>query len=502
MVGIGVLLLLLVVIQIVWLGRVRAMERKETDIRVMRALNVAARELEGSVSCFEAYSKVYVSPGDKLYLVHWRRDALRGGKEDTLTIVYNPGGFFPDTAILTNKGAGFPYPTLTEVMLNFRVPETETDEQNLRYAGALSKERPHTYKDIILNKLNLSSIINTGKVDSVLLACLKGEQVDVKEIGYGFSDVPRQRFEYVGKGVDTGALAASAYSVGLFNSNQFLAPRQLNVVFSGLHKESGFIGWLLLSVLIILLVSLAVYLFLRRYMEQNRLSQLKTDFINNLSHEFNTPMANIELAVETLSENGGTKDEKTSRILNILSLETHKLRGNIERSLQVATLEQGKLPIMREPVDLVPLINAILSGYQSQCEQLGGGIAFTHPESAVIYGDEVHLLNAVCNLLDNAIKYRRGAPAIAMSIQKSGDEVQLQVADKGIGMSQEVQRHIFEKFYRAQQGDVHNTKGFGLGLNYVQGIVTAHGGHIQVRSKAGAGSTFTIHLPVKGYGAA
>jgi two-component system, OmpR family, phosphate regulon sensor histidine kinase PhoR len=290
--------------------------------------------------------------------------------------------------------------------------------------------------------------------------------------------------------------------LSLFKDKQFLQPRRMSVLFGDLHGDSGFLWWLLLSIAIILLVSLAVYLFLRRYLQQNRLSQLKTDFINNLSHEFNTPMANIELAVETLSENGAGRDEKTSRILNILSLETHKLRENIERSLQVATLEQGKLPILREPVDLVPLVNAILSGYQSQCEQLHGSITFSHPEKAVIYGDEVHLLNAICNLLDNAIKYRSGKPVIRIVIEQSPHEVVLQVSDKGIGMSHEVQRHIFEKFYRAQHGDVHNTKGFGLGLNYVKGIVTAHGGHIQVRSKPGVGSTFTIHLPVKGYGAA
>jgi hypothetical protein len=207
MIGIGVLLLLLVVIQIMWLGRVRAMERKERDVRVMRALNATARELEQSISCFEAYSKVYVPAGDKLYLVHWAKDSVRGGgKGDTLTIVYNPGEFFPDTAIITNKGAGFPYPTLTEVMLNFRVPETETDERDLRYAGTLDDSRPRTYKDIILNKLSLGSLLNTGMADSLLQQNLKEERVDVDELSYGFSDTAGRVMEFASAKADTAAL--------------------------------------------------------------------------------------------------------------------------------------------------------------------------------------------------------------------------------------------------------------------------------------------------------
>jgi two-component system phosphate regulon sensor histidine kinase PhoR len=205
-------------------------------------------------------------------------------------------------------------------------------------------------------------------------------------------------------------------------------------------------------------------------------------------------MANIALALETINGHA-SHDPRLSRILNIISTESYRLRENIERTLQVATLEQGRMEIRKEPVDLVALINTVLSGYQSQCEQLGGSITFRYEGSAAVYGDEVHLLNCLCNLLDNAIRYRNGPPGIEVLLQSSAHELLLQVSDKGIGMSMETQRHIFEQFYRAHQGDLHNTKGFGLGLNYVKGIVSLHGGRITVRSRLGEGSTFIIHLP-------
>ena len=158
-------------------------------------------------------------------------------------------------------------------------------------------------------------------------------------------------------------------------------------------------------------------------------------------------------------------------------------------------VEKGSLQLRKELLDVGTLINTIIAGFQAQCEQLDGSIQFEQAGKAVVYGDEVHLINSICNLLDNAIRYRAGAPQIRISLSSDARSITLQIADNGIGMSAETQRHIFEKFYRAHHGDVHNTRGFGLGLNYVKGIVMLHGGDIGVQSRPGKGSTFTIHLP-------
>jgi signal transduction histidine kinase len=499
MLGIGLLLFLLIVIQVGWLNKVRAMERKDTDARIQKALDKTAQQLENNINCFEAYTKFYVNPTDRFYLVKQVNDTARhSASKDTMTIVYNPSGMFPDTAILTDRVGGFSFPVLAEVQFNFHIPFSEAENQSLQKNAVLDTEKAHTYKDIIRNKLGIASLLNTGLADSLLHRNLEEQHISGARFGYGFTDGTSQSTAFAKRVADTGVFLKSPYSVTLFRNNQFLRPYKMSVVFMDLDAGNGFVWWLLLSIGIILLLSVAFLLFTRLFLRQRRLSEMKSDFINNLTHEFNTPMANIALAVETLNSNG-LHDQKVSRILNIISSESYRLRENIERTLQVATIDQGRMRLQKETIDLVQLISTMLEGYQSQCEQHGGHISFEHGTRAVVYGDEVHLLNCLCNLLDNAIRYRKGPPLIIISLQEVSDDVILTVSDNGIGMNADTQRHIFEKFYRAHQGDVHNTKGFGLGLNYVKGIISLHGGRINVRSKLGEGSTFIIHLPKATY---
>jgi two-component system phosphate regulon sensor histidine kinase PhoR len=492
--GIGVLLALLVVIQIGWLSRVRAMEQRDTDMRIHRALEQTAKELEQHINCFEGYSKAYVNADEPLYVLHTVKDTQRHtSRTDTLSIVYNPSGLFPDTVIMMDQVTRFSFPVLAEIQFNFHVPMTDSAQRRLRQSGIMDTVKARTYRDLILNKLSIASLINTGGVDSLLQHNLLLQHLDASHYGYGFinADGNTELARRVG---DTVAMRKSAYAVMLFQGNSFLSPHKLSLVFPRMPGGYGFAWWLLLSIGIIMVLSIGFLLFVRLHLRQRRLSEMKSDFINNLTHEFNTPMANIALAIETMNGNGA-QDPKTARILNIISSESYRLRENIERTLQVATLEQGRLELRKERVDLVALINTVLTGYTSQCEQLGGSISFRHEGDTVICGDEVHLLNCLCNLLDNAIRYRSGAPRIGISLQAAAQELLLQITDCGIGMSAETQRHIFEQFYRAHQGDLHNTKGFGLGLSYVKGIVMLHGGRISVRSKPGVGSTFIIHLP-------
>jgi two-component system phosphate regulon sensor histidine kinase PhoR len=141
------------------------------------------------------------------------------------------------------------------------------------------------------------------------------------------------------------------------------------------------------------------------------------------------------------------------------------------------------------------MINTVLETYRLKCEQLDGSITFIHPPKAIIHGDETHLVNCVCNLLDNAVKYRRDIPLIEILLAESPDSFGLSITDNGIGMNAETQQYIFEKFYRAHTGVRHDTKGFGLGLSYVKGIVETHGGKVAVESKKGVGTRFIIHLP-------
>jgi signal transduction histidine kinase len=501
--GIGLLLALLIMIQVGWLQKVRAMERRDADSRILKALDKTAKTLESNIYCFEGYTKTFVNAGQRLYIVRQQTDSQRHViNTDTLTIVYNYNltGTLPDSLIIKDNQAWFDFPVMAELQFNFHIPYNNTQQQSLQKVAVLDTVKPRSYRDVIRNKLGLASLINEGGVDSLLRHNLEEQHIDLAGFGYGFTGIDNTT-EFTKRVSDTALLLSSPYAVTLFKENQFLRPVKLGLVPVGPPVGWSFTWWLLLSVLIILLLSIAFLLFVRRYLKQRRLSQMKTDFINNLTHEFNTPMSNIALAVETI--NGSVSgDVRLNRLFNIISSESYRLRENIERTLQVATIEQGSLQLKKEQVDMVALINTILSGYQSQCEQLEGSITFQHTGNACISGDEVHLLNCLCNLLDNAIRYRSGRPDIAVVLTANANDVILQVTDKGIGMNAETQRHIFEKFYRAHQGDQHNTKGFGLGLNYVKGIIELHGGRINVRSRLGEGSTFIIHLPNSVYAVA
>jgi two-component system phosphate regulon sensor histidine kinase PhoR len=494
--GIGLLLLSLIGIQVHWLKRTAAMNQDEMTARVNKALERSKTALENSVSCIEGYSKTFLDTNERFFILKQHIGANNNLISDTLPVLYDPLIFgLKADSLISEKDGKFIMPLSFELKLNFRYPFNPTENYLLHQNNVLDLKPGSTFKGIVTSKLGIASLINMKFADSIILNYLGKEHINAVGFGYGFLSPKSKRIFYSKQVKDTVALANSPYSSELFSENKFLTPYRLSVILPAYDKTFSFDWGLILSIGIILLITAAFYLFGRLYIRQTQLSDMKTDFINNLTHEFNTPMANIGLAIETLGENSIADNPKLSRIINIISSESSRLRENIERILQVAILEEGNLHIQKEPIDLVPLITTVLASYQLHCEDLGGDVCFTHPAEAIVLGDEVHLLNCICNLLDNAVKYRLGKPKIEIKLTASGNKILLEVRDNGIGMNHETLQHIFEKFYRAHQGNIHNTKGFGLGLNYVKGIIERHSGKITVQSKPGAGTKFTIQLP-------
>jgi two-component system phosphate regulon sensor histidine kinase PhoR len=494
--GISLLLLVLISIQFVWLGNAAKAERRETAMHVSRALEHTEQELRNSNYCFEMYTKTYIAPDEAFYIVRQKWDSTgKTGAVDTLNMYFDTEGYYPDSVLYDARTLRDRMPLTADIRLQF----TATFPQD---TTAFYKERKEFYekmtgrklRDIISNKKPVESLFNMNKVDSFLAVSLKQENI-TGAYGFGFIADKENKISFAKRVEDSAALLHAAYSIHLFTDNKFLKPYRLAVLFKDKPGVYGANLWLMLSIGIVLILMLAFYAFVRLYIRQSRLSEMKSDFINNLTHEFNTPMANISLAIETLEDGGSPPNNKLKRILDIISSESVRLRDNIEQALQVATLEKGNLQLRMEQVDLIAMIHTVLSTYQLQCEQLRGNISFIHPARAVIYGDETHLLNCICNLLDNAIKYRREVPIIEIFVEDRGGQIIISVSDNGQGMANETQKYIFEKFYRENQGNLHNTKGFGLGLSYVRGIVERHGGKIFVWSRKGSGTKFTIQLP-------
>jgi signal transduction histidine kinase len=485
---VSALLVILIVIQVSWLQSAAQANKREKKLHVERALVKVEEQLKNTNYCVQSYSKVFIAPGESFFML--RKDVK--GQIDTLNIFFD-GSYSRDGKMTTFTSMDFPFPFTTDIQLRSTVTIGDTGkyyaERKRYYEQVTGKE----YKDIFASSRPVDSLFDMKLLDSLLAANLRLEEADTN-FGFGLIAEENNKIGYAARVKDSAALINSSYSHPLFSDNNFIKHYRLALVFPAVSGMQAVNWWLLVSIAIIVVLTLSFFAFLRLYRKQSELSEMKTDFINNLTHEFNTPMSNIALALETLQCNGHVKDNKVANILCIISNESARLKENIERSLQVATLEKGNLKLHKEEIDLIPTLNAVITAYQLQCEQYGGSIDFIHTGDVSINGDETHLLNCMVNLLDNAIKYRNGPPMITVMVSESEKFVNLVVQDNGKGMSPETQKHIFEKFYRAHEGDTHNTKGFGLGLNYVKGIVEAHGGKIEVWSRVGGGTRFTIKL--------
>ena len=258
--------------------------------------------------------------------------------------------------------------------------------------------------------------------------------------------------------------------------------------------------WVFASVCCLLvLVFFAYSLYL--LFKEKQLSEMKKDFINNMTHELKTPISNIAIASEMLKNprlfaNSDTDSIKKMRhYADIIQQENERLKQQVERVLTMAFLEEKTLDLKLESVDINALIKEILGNFSLRIQQLNGVIDFKNQAHLpLIKIDKFHISNVIHSLLDNAVKYSTGQPALTISTENTSKGIQIMVADKGIGIENAAKGLIFDKFYRVPTGDVHDVKGFGLGLTYAKMIVEAHGGTIKVDSEVGKGSQFFINL--------
>ena len=270
-------------------------------------------------------------------------------------------------------------------------------------------------------------------------------------------------------------------------------PKKDQYVFSSIIGLGGLT--LFLTLFIVLVSSSALY----QIIQQKKISEIKTDFINNMSHEFKTPIATINLALDAIS-NPKTKSipEKVERYVSMIREENNRMLTQVENVLRISQLERSSNPIKMSKVDLHPIINDAISHIELILNDKSGSLTKKFNASDIeVLGNKSHLTNIIVNLLDNALKYCESTPKIIVETFNEEDNFVLKVSDNGLGMSHMVQKKIFDKFYRASSGNIHNVKGHGLGLAYVKKIVDIHKGEIKLESKENHGTTFEIKLPLE-----
>ncbi|RED45879.1 sensor histidine kinase [Seonamhaeicola aphaedonensis] len=292
----------------------------------------------------------------------------------------------------------------------------------------------------------------------------------------------------------------STYKVPIFYDENRQTPYKLLVNFP---KDSRFIlapiiGMILLSIVFTSIIVIAYSSTLYQLIKQRKISQIKTDFINNMTHEFKTPIATINLALDAIKNPAIIDDkDKVKRYLTMIKEENKRMHAQVENVLRISKLEKNELNISKDRVKLHDMIETAIAHVELIIENRQGYIKtlFEASKSSVL-ANETHFVNVIVNILDNAIKYSPNAPEIEVYTENIGTNIILKIKDHGSGMSKAASKRVFEKFYREHTGDIHNVKGHGLGLAYVKRIVDDHQGYVSVESEKGKGSTFIIKLPL------
>ena len=298
--------------------------------------------------------------------------------------------------------------------------------------------------------------------------------------------------------LEMGELHNSDYSVDLFTRDRH-PPGRLMIMFPDTFSHIWGDLWksILMSIIFISLVLFCFVYVVRIILRQKQISEMKTDFINNMTHEFKTPIATISLATDSITSPMILSDEqKIKRFAGIIRQENKRMHSQVEKVLQMALIDKKNFELKLTQVNMHDIIYQIVGNVRLLVEQREGHVKTSlKAEDPYVEGDLTHLQNIVHNLLDNANKYSPEKPEIIVSTRNTNGGFEFTIKDNGIGLSKESRKHIFGKFFRVSTGNLHDVKGFGLGLSYVKAIVTAHKGDINVESELGKGSSFSVFIP-------
>ncbi len=355
-------------------------------------------------------------------------------------------------------------------------------------------------KSLIEVNLNerIEERVDPKVLDSLIHLALKKHGI---EIDYSYGVYERGETFMFGNMEDPAPLAVTPMTARLFPNDVIQQPYFIHIDFPG---ATGYLFknlWLLLGISLLFLVAITTtsYYTVLTIIRQKKNSAIKNDFINNMTHELKTPISTISLACEALSDPELSKIENIkNRYIGIINAENKRLGLLVEEVLQSAVLDKGDFKLKKVDLEVHELLRDVADKFLIQVKERDGSLNLQLDASeTLVEGDKNHLVNVIYNLLDNATKYSKESPEITVSTAVEEDRIRISVTDNGIGIGGENLRKVFDKLYRVPTGNVHNVKGFGLGLSYVKIITERHGGQVLAQSKLGQGSTFTIELPLK-----
>ncbi|NNF74771.1 MAG: HAMP domain-containing histidine kinase [Flavobacteriaceae bacterium] len=372
-------------------------------------------------------------------------------------------------------------------------------EKSIQYITELSRLEKETFESAYRDQAKRIPIhrrVSKGQIEYLLSKKLLEDNIDI-DFEYAIyakdlaTKIQSDNFELARN---------STIGVPIFLDNNNASDFTLYVNFPERKRFilSSIIGMTLLSIIFTTIIIIAYTSAIYQLIKQRQISQIKTDFINNMTHEFKTPIATINLALDAIKNPQIINDEdKVKRYLKMIKDENKRMHAQVENVLRISKLDKNELNISKDRVKLHDLIEDAIAHIELIVEDRNGYIK-SHLDAAKssVLANPSHFTNVIVNILDNAVKYSQDEPKIDIYTENVGNNIILKIEDQGSGMTKSVQKKVFEKFYREHTGDVHNVKGHGLGLAYVKRIVDDHQGHVSVESEKGKGSTFIIKLPL------
>ena len=345
---------------------------------------------------------------------------------------------------------------------------------------------------------DLRSRLDSTRLDSIIKYELSNRGVNLN-VDYGVLNGNNNSFFVTKSSVSSNELLKSKYKTLLFPNDIISKPDYLIFHFPGSMKYVLASMWVMLlsSTLFTFIILFGFAYTIQVIYRQKKLSDIKSDFINNMTHEFKTPIATISLAVDSIKDpRVKNNQEKFDYFTRIIREENKRMNAQVENVLQMAMIEKGELNLRKEEVNIHTIIQHAVELIALQVESKCGKInCRLNAEIPLLVGDPIHLSNVIFNLLDNANKYSPEKPEITIETSNLKTGLTVRVGDKGIGMTKDMQKKIFEKFYRVPTGNIHDIKGFGLGLSYVKAVIEQHKGLIKVESETNKGSTFEFFIP-------
>jgi len=341
--------------------------------------------------------------------------------------------------------------------------------------------------------------VSKALIDSLLKIEFRTAGLNTK-YEFGIFNPTRNKLILQKTGMFPKELLGSSYRYLLFPGEIFSPQNLLMIHFPNERTYLITRIWVLLALSVVLIFAI-IFSFsyvITTVFRQKKLSEIKNDFINNMTHEFKTPISTISLACQALSDKDIVKNTAVyDSYVSIIGEENDRLSGMAERILQSARLQKGEVKLKKETVNIHDVLQDVIQKGRLRVEKKGGKITLElNAINHVVEADRVHITNIFFNLLDNAIKYTPWAPIILIKSRNISNGILISIKDNGIGISKSNQRKVFDKLYRVPTGNVHNVKGFGLGLSYVKSVIEKHEGKITLDSELKKGSTFNIYIPL------